>query len=365
MYKRRFISAVLTIAMLFSLSACGSVKTTQKPVVQIPHANTESSTTTEDANKGIRITQTEAKSVQFEKYETADFSMMIPKGWEVITGGTGIQSYVYVRDPEEPRNSVFVILKMEPLLHSQAGKDVWQQMYDSGDQSVAGFANAPVLEDPSTEGFYKTIYSDFTVTERFEATSGYGVFSLGDEILRATYTESEGEAEGIFTASIVDFGSFPISDGTVIDYQLQTVDGGYYMAYNVVGITAVKDTLIEWEEVLAQCLGSLQYTDSFLNAVNQASNDQLALSQQLSQSFNQTMDGIMSSWENRNRSQDIMSQKQSDATLGYERVYDTETNEIYRATNGFTDVYDGNRYQPVTDDNMYSEAISGYIEKID
>ena len=72
----------------------------------------------------------------------------------------------------------------------------------------------------------------------------------------------------------------------------------------------------------------------------------------------------MSLWEMRNKSQDIISQKQSDATLGYERAYDTETNEIYRATNGFTDVYDGKRYQPVTDDDMYTQAISGYIEKV-
>lgn len=77
------------------------------------------------------------------------------------------------------------------------------------------------------------------------------------------------------------------------------------------------------------------------------------------------MDSMMSSWESRNKSQDIISQKQSDAILGYERVYDTETNETYRATNGFTDAYDGSRYQPVTDDNMYTEAISGYIERVD
>ena len=72
----------------------------------------------------------------------------------------------------------------------------------------------------------------------------------------------------------------------------------------------------------------------------------------------------MSLWEMRNKSQDIISQKQSDATLGYERVYDTETNEIYRATNGFMDVCDGKRYQLVTDD-MYTQAISSYIEKVD
>ena len=109
---------------------------------------------------------------------------------------------------------------------------------------------------------------------------------------------------------------------------------------------------------------TLDYSESFVNATNQASNEKLALSKQISQNFNRTMDGFMSSWESRNKSQDIMSQKQSDAILGYERVYDTETNEVYTATNGFTDVYDGKRYKPVTDDNMYTEPISGYIEKV-
>ena len=71
----------------------------------------------------------------------------------------------------------------------------------------------------------------------------------------------------------------------------------------------------------------------------------------------------MSAWENRQKSYDIMSQKQSDATLGYERVYDTETGDIYKAYNGFTDDYYGNRYQGITDD-MYSEAVSGYIELV-
>ena len=145
---------------------------------------------------------------------------------------------------------------------------------------------------------------------------------------------------------------------------LQQADGGYYMAYNVMAVTAAKDTFIEWESVLTDCMKTLQYSDSFVSSTNQASNEKVALSQQISRNFNQTMDGFMSSWENRNKSQDIISQKQSDATLGYERVYDTETNEIYRATNGFTDVYDGSRYKSVTDDSMYSEPISGYIERV-
>mgnify|MGYP000496174306 FL=1 len=70
----------------------------------------------------------------------------------------------------------------------------------------------------------------------------------------------------------------------------------------------------------------------------------------------------MQAWENRQTTYDIMSQKQSDATLGYERVYNTDTGEIYKAYNRFTDDYDGERYKSISD-NMYTKGISGYIEK--
>ena len=43
-------------------------------------------------------------------------------------------------------------------------------------------------------------------------------------------------------------------------------------------------------------------------------------------------------------------------------VYDTDTGDIYKAYNGFTDDYKGERYKSITD-NMYTEKTSGYIEK--
>ena len=254
-----------------------------------------------------------------------------------------------------------------------------------GNTQAALFAQAAVLENPSTEGFYQMFsqytdfatqvessyagytfptFDDFTVTDRFPSASSLKNSALGDELLRADFTDGSSAGEGMFAASVADFGSFTITDGTVSGYQLQTVDGGYYMAYNIIAITAEKDAFVDWEGVLSDCLKTLTYSDSFISATNQASNEAVAQAMQISQNFNQTMDGIMSSWESRSKSQDIMSQKQSDATLGYERVYDTETGEIYKATNGFTDVYDGTRYQPVTDDNMYAEPISGYIEQV-
>lgn len=373
MKAKRITALVIAGTMMLFLAACGN-----KTVIN------DDGTQTERAEKGIKVTQTAAKAVQTEKYETADFSVTIPKGWTVTTGGTNIYHSIRISDPNEPLNQMFILLKADILLHSQAGKNAWQQNYNMGNTQAAIFAKAPVLENPSTEEFFKIFpqyaafasdmepdysgytfpgFESFTVTDRYASASSMKSVAIGDELLRATFTDNGKGGEGMFAASVVDFGSAMISGGNVVNYQLQTADGGYYMAYNIVAITAAKDTFIEWESVLTDCMKTLQYSDSFINATNRASNEKVALAKQISQNFNQTMDAMMSSWESRNKSQDIMSQKQSDATLGYERVYDTETNEIYRATNGFTDVYDGNRYQPVTDDNMYAEPISGYIEK--
>ncbi|MGN0518507.1 MAG: hypothetical protein ACI4II_07265 [Acutalibacteraceae bacterium] len=380
--KKRIIPLLIAASLLTSLTACGGVRITGNSAGNNTTIN-DDGTKTVQTEKNVKITETAAKAAQTELYECSDFSITIPKGWKVTAGGINIYHSIRVYDPNEPVNQMFIQLKAEPLLHCEEGKAGWQyNCYTLGNAMYAVLADAPVMKNPSTEGFYQiqpqcidnisrdTSYAgytfprfeNFTVTERFASTSGMKAYALSDELLRATFTDNGKEGEGLFSASVVDFGATPVGTGRMNGYLLETVDGGYYMAYNIMAITAVKDTFIEWESLLTKCMKTIKYSDSFVNATTQASNEKVAQAMQFSQNANQIMDGMMSSWESRNKSQDIISQKQSDATLGYERIYDSETNEIYRATNGFSDVYDGNRYQPVTDDNMYTQPISGYIE---
>ena len=149
---RKIIALALAAAMALVLVSCGS-----KPVSD-DGKPTSGSTVTEqsgqsdisaeptdkdkdkDAEKGIKITQTAAKSVQTEKFETADFSVTIPKGWTVTWGGTNIYHSIRISDPNEPLNQMFLLLKADILLHSQAGKDAWQQNYNLGNTQAALFA---------------------------------------------------------------------------------------------------------------------------------------------------------------------------------------------------------------------------------
>ena len=172
-------SVILAAMMLASLAACGAEK--------------------------VKITPTAARSIETEVYETADFSITIPKGWVVTTGGENIYHSIRIYDPEEPMNQMFSLLKADVLLHSQAGKKAWQYMASVGSSGASLFAQAAVLGTPSTEGFYQIFpdytafvmqvessyagytfptFNDFTVTEHFPFTSGLSIHALGEELLR-------------------------------------------------------------------------------------------------------------------------------------------------------------------------------------
>ena len=113
MKKSRVLSVILAAVLAASVTACGGNETIMN----------SDGTKTEQTERGIRVTQTAAKAVQTEKYETADFSITIPKGWKVTSGGIDIYHSIRVYDPNEPLNQMFILLKADVLLHSQAGKN--------------------------------------------------------------------------------------------------------------------------------------------------------------------------------------------------------------------------------------------------
>ena len=318
-----------------------------------------------NSDKNIKIVKSEASKIELEDYTTNEFSIKKPKGWKVDTLGDYIHYTIKVYNPDNPIYQFFFNMKTEGYNKSEDAKRFQQKYYPND-----FFAKAPVIATKDTEGFYKIFnelgplnnnstftfptLSDFTVSENL------GKGSLGGDMLRATFKDANGkEGEGIFTAYVYDAGPYYVYENIISGKQ---IDIQYLNVYDAIFITAPKDELIDWEDTLNTICSSLEFTDTFINGFNQQQDAVMKNFQQIRAIGNQISDGIMDSWNKRNKSFDIMSQKQSDATLGYERVYDTETNEIYKAYNGFTDDYDGERYKAITDD-MYLQKTSGYIEK--
>ena len=316
-------------------------------------------------NGKFKIKKSEHNNIILEDYSNSYFSLKKPKGWVVDTTGDYIHYTIKVYDPNNPSYQFFFNLKTEGYNKSEDAKN-WQKKYYPNNI----FAKNPVIAEKTTEGFYKIFnelgplnnnstftfptLTDFTVSENL------GKGSLGGDMLRATFKDANGkDGEGIFTAYVYDAGPYYVYENIISGKQ---IDIYFLNVYDAIFITAPKDELIDWQDTLNTICSSLEFTDTFINGFNSAQDAVMKNFQTIRSIGNQISDGIMDSWNKRNKSYDIMSQKQSDATLGYERVYDTKTNEIYKAYNGFTDDYNGKRYKSITDD-MYLNKTSGYIER--
>lgn len=321
----------------------------------------------------VNITPGEIKEIKLVEYSDPEgrFTINIPEGWEVSSSVLpdmyfAIHAYMPESDNSIKYN-VYMQMKVELMLSSEM--KAFEMQNFGGFSQYAMLYDAPVNDNGTVSGMYRSFndmlsymevyemgYSemvkpsinDFTVIEEYEYNSLFKDVALDDKIIRATYKNAiDGELmQGLFTGTIV---STPLGNGT-------------YSSYNVNFISSPDAEFNEYEELLSKVFASIKLSEDWVNSINSNTQSSYSTAKEIGESLQATVDECNRAWEERNNEYDIISQKQSDATLGYERVYDTETNEVYKAYNGFMDEYDGNRYAPITDD-MYKESIDGYIER--
>lgn len=324
----------------------------------------------------VKIVESNVSKIKLVDYKNDVFSMKAPDGYKVDSAGSGVYYAIHVYDPDEDNNSIFLMIKMQPLLKSNSAKKFWNNYYNlsGNDSKYKVFSEAVVLDNPTTEGFYKKfndigkymnnidatlsnfkfpIYNDFKKVEEFKSDASMKSVALDSKVLRATFTGNDNKkGEGLFLASIVNFGNQYLNGSDIL----------YYMVYDIMSVTTNENDFIDYKDILLKSINSIEFSDSYVKKTIDDNNAQTKKAMDLNASVQRAFDSYMSAWDARSKSYDIMNQKQSDAILGYERVYDVETNEIYKAYNGFSDDYDGERYKSITDD-MYSQKTSGYIEK--
>ena len=153
---------------------------------------------------------------------------------------------------------------------------------------------------------------------------------------------------------------------------MYNVDAGYYAVYYITGISAPADEFYTLQETLSQSLSSFQYSQSYIDNGVQQIDEGTKQALEIGKMLSQAADSNNQAWHDRQRPIDALSKKRSDAKLGYDRLYDTETGETYRAELGFYDDYDIHReeysnpnLQLVPDDgySLYEKGVSGYIYK--
>lgn len=298
-----------------------------------------------------------------------NFTMQVPKGWVVSSGGFDLLHWIHACDPKRPELGVFTLLKTECLLMNRASKQFYWDKRGFG--LYAMFADMIVAEkvedlyaqfpafcafaakwEKSYAGFAFPQIADFELLEKRPARTAMSRVALDDALLRGTFTDplTKRRGEGLFT-------------GTLCRGIVLTGNVGCNVMYNISGVTAPEGELGAWTETLAKVLGSVRYSEAFEATAARDAQIRAAGNAKLAQTLQQTSDLVVRGWEERQKGFDARVGKRSDATLGYERVVEKDSGRVYRAYNGFLDASENQRRFEAAPDEAYSRPIDGTIDR--
>jgi hypothetical protein len=378
-----------SIVMYTAKSAQGNSDTTYEALAVImqsfqpdAHYYDEDASTAGDPKQNVPLTSLGEYSVeraqpltlQTTLYDGGFFSFECPVGWRIETVGEYTSFGFKAYDPEIPERMIFFYCKAEYLTKSNAAKQRYQQFaYIVGANDLYGYwinAALPVLDPPTTEKFY-TIYPDFmSVVYQTGVTYQYPVINnlfvmetfpnntpttpacLDNSIVRASfYSGSNVVCEGLLAGQVTN----------KMTYMDGGVDLGFYCIYDMMGVTAPSAEFSELQDTLTRCLSTFTFTQEYVEAARKATQEETERILQAARKMQAVYDSYNAAWSARQTTYDIISQKNSDATLGYDRLYDPDTGEIYRAELGFYDQYNTNREDYSNSRlQMIDDSTSGY-----
>lgn len=347
---QKTIAVILSVLLSAAAAGCGT------NIAVDPAPSTETVTEPETTATAVPVTAAPATApaevavrpadwaaVQWQPYACEYFTLTIPNGWQVQWQGDANQLQWMVTAPD---NTV----GLSNLDHCYAAKD-------ANMQQALGFSLS--LQNGTVREFFEAKFAGstdyFTVQnacvpankELLQSVRPYT--PIRDyQSLYATFKDSNVEGEGIYSA-------------VIMESQDVVFNGMNYGAWEINCVFtqwAPQGRLVDWAPVLAVIAKSFAYTDYYLQQWQA-----IAQSATATPSSVNDPDPVMEAFEERSKSDTIIQEKRSDMIGEYERVYDNDTGNIYRAYNGFLDdIGDQNRYTPITD-SQYADGYVGWIDK--
>ena len=333
---------VMFFMLLFVLAACSSP--IENADVELNELEVLEREETEVREIDKEVEEGKLRLVSYE--EPGVFSMQIPQGWKVQTGGRCTTGAVVVQDPQNPLRQVFYFGSVGPFYLSENQKEIDREYEAMGGYPIA-WKEMPVIQPLTSEEFVKNFekiietpaikefMDDLPELKEVEVLSVESTKSpLPGEsaLIRALFKNGERIGEGLFHVGVVE--NVPEMGGP---------GSGHAQALQFVGVTAESE---EFEEVvldLVKSAESLSLDESYLASCTQEIEEQGRAALKAGKTLQEAGEIITQGWEGRNKVDDILSAKRSDANLGIERVYDPATGEVYQVENDFYSKYENNR----------------------
>lgn len=233
-------------------------------------------------------------------YDGGVFTMQLPQGWKIMTGGEYAGYAIRAWDPNDPDVQIFYYGELGPYFKSAEAKAQYQSMSTSNDP----LTYLPVLEDAtlagclggmeeyievyealSQENFTPVTIRDFTVLAEKPITTLLASYAVSESSILASLTSETGAAcTGMFEGSILDAGSYEINGVDVAPSR---------SASNIFGIIAPEGKFEAAAPTLIQSLTSFAFTDEYIQEAIRQGNMQAENAAEVSRQNNEMMDRVV------------------------------------------------------------------------
>lgn len=282
-------------------------------------------------------------TLQLENYDGGFFNIQKPVGWQVTVGGSCATFSFVIKDPDHPERQIFYFGELGPVYLSENQKKLDQDYVSMGGYTLE-WVEMPVVSPLNPENFLKSVSSiaqtnyikkymtDVPQLNNVEIISSNAEKAIGQgeaKLMRALFKQDNNLGEG----------QFYVSTATMLP-ETGMAAGGIGYAFSFTGLSANKKEFGNLEKKLSESLGTFNISQDYVNNCIAQQNKTYEGIMKAGKTLSETSDIIMSTWENKNRSDDIISEKRSDAMLGRDRVYNPDTGTVYETDNGwYEDAY--------------------------
>ena len=224
-------------------------------------------------------------------YDGGVFTMQLPQGWQIMTGGEYAGYSIRAWDPNDPDVQIFYNGELGPYFKSAEAKAQYQSMSTSNDP----LTYLPVLEDPTLAGClnamddyqdaYDGIMPQSFAFAKTPITTPLANYAVSEASILASLTSETGAAcTGMFEGSILDAGGYEINGVDVTPSR---------SASNIFGIIAPEGKFGTVAPILIQSLTSFTFTDEYIQEAIRQGNMQAENAAEVSRRNNEMMERVV------------------------------------------------------------------------
>jgi hypothetical protein len=342
-------ASLLILVLILSAVACLGCLEEEAPSPELPPETSPGVTEAVEESETAQQSEELKYELTLESFNGGFFSINKPQGWNLYPAGSCSDFAFLIRDDQEPLRQIFFFGEVGPVYMSEEQKQIDYEYMSMGGYPIP-YIEMPVVDPLTPENFLSQFHliAQTSIAQSFmpqapplehfeviSATKQSSLMSGGTtELVRGIFVQDGKVAEGLFLVTVAPV--LPAMGGP---------GGDIAYGFQVMGITSPKQEFKYTENTLAASLQSFTISQSYVdNCLRQQAQTYGAILE-AGKTLSEASDIIMDGWESRNKVDDIISEKRSDAILSKERVYDPETGNVYEFETGFYDNYNINRDQ--------------------